>query len=129
MKNILIIIAAVLLVGCGESNENKALKVAVIIGDVEGVRRNLEAGANVNLTIIGGDTLLHSAALVGHKEICQILIAEGVEANALNDSARTPLDMANMGHQTETANLLREWGCKTWKELHKASKAKQSTKK
>ena len=44
----------------------------------------------------------------GHKEVVELLIAEGADVNA-KDAGTTPLDMAN---DRETADLLRKHGGK-----------------
>jgi ankyrin repeat protein len=52
---------------------------------------------------------LHWAAIEGHKEIAELLIAEGADVNAKSEGGTTPLDMAN---DRETADLLRKHGGK-----------------
>jgi ankyrin repeat protein len=70
---------------------------------------------------------LHYAAVNGHKEIAQLLIAKGANVNAKVESGPkqglTPLDAANETNHTETADLLRKHGGKTGEELK--AKAKQ----
>ena len=60
---------------------------------------------------------LHKAAWGGHKEIAELLIAEGVDVNAKNRLSLTPLDFAIIGKQPETADLLRKHGGMTGEEL------------
>jgi len=49
MKHILITtIAAVVLVGCGESAKDISIHDAAAAGDIEAVKQHLVAGANVN---------------------------------------------------------------------------------
>ena len=64
-------------------------------------------------------TPLHEAALGGHKEIVELLIANGanVNVNAKIDAGETPLDYAIGENHTETADLLRKHGGKTGAEL------------
>jgi ankyrin repeat protein len=62
---------------------------------------------------------LHNAAVYGHNEIAELLIANGANMNTIIVSGwnqgKTPLDMAK--RHTETTNLLRKHGGKTGEEL------------
>ena len=66
---------------------------------------------------------MHNAALMGHKEIVEILINANADVNAKDANNQTPLDIAQinarLGHQSnkETADLLRKHGGKTGEEL------------
>ena len=83
MKHLLLTtIAAVLLVGCGPS-----------ASDVNGKDQN-------------GKTPLHYAAWKGHKEIAELLIANGADVNAKDDRGRTPLHFAAFRGHKEVAALL-----------------------
>jgi len=94
MKHLLITtIAAVLLVGCGNPEADRALLDAAEKGNIEAVKWHLDAGADVNAQ--DNDirwTPLHVAAAFGHKEIAELLIAKGADVNAKNKGGETPLD-------------------------------------
>jgi ankyrin repeat protein len=62
-------------------------------------------------------TPLHEAALWGHNEVAELLIANSADVNVMNDDSRTPLDSAIKDKHTETADLLRKHGGKTGQEL------------
>ena len=64
-----------------------------------------------------GTTPLHNAAIYGHNEVAELLIANGADVNAKNDDSNTPLDSAIKDKHTETADLLRKHGGKTGEEL------------
>ena len=68
-----------------------------------------------------GNTPLYQASLGAHKEIAELLIANGAEVNAKRVSGplqgSTPLDWAINFNHTETADLLRKHGGKTGEEL------------
>ena len=68
-----------------------------------------------------GMTPLHFAAVNGHKEIVELLIAKGADVNEKiasgSNKNKTPLDFAVIKKQNETANLLRTHGGKTAEEL------------
>ena len=142
MKQLLITIAALVLVGCGESKKSvpaketkpvepvaeastpepptvKALDSSILAaaqeGNIEAVKQHLAAGADVNAKDKRDVTPLNGAAANGDKEIAELLIAKGADVNAKNDNRRTPLDLAK--RHPETAKLLRKHGGKTFEEL------------
>ena len=147
MKHLLLTtIAAVLLVGCGESQQSapapKAKPVEPVVeaakteppkakaprisihaaarqGKIEVVKQHLTDGVGVNAKSEMGRTTLHSAAREGHKEVIELLIAKGADVNVKDDDGTTPLDMAD---DKETADLLRKHGGKTKKELETAGR-------
>ena len=136
MKQLLITIAALVLVGCGEASIHQAARD----GNIEAIKRHLEAGTDVNAkneygytpisaVVGGGDkeiaelliangadvkakadnglTPLHFAAAFGHKEIVELLIAEGADVNAKDDKHKfTPLHDAARQGHKEVAELL-----------------------
>ena len=128
MKHLLLTtIAAVVLVGCGESQPPETLTAkapdidihgAAAKGNIEAVKQHIAAGTDVNAKAGGvGETPLHNAASRGHKEIAELLISEGADVNAKSRDGHTPLDYAIIGKDTETADLLRKHGGKTGEEL------------
>jgi ankyrin repeat protein len=131
MKHLLLTtIAAVLVVGCGESQQPEpptakapdiSIHEAVAEGNIEAVKQAIADGADVNAKGRWGSTPLHHTALGGHKEITELLIAKGADVNAKGDGVKTPLDVAthpdNPNDTAETADLLRKHGGKTGEEL------------
>jgi cytohesin len=96
MKHILITIAAVVLVGCGNPQADRALLEAAERGNIIDVKRHLAAGADVNATNRFESTPLHIAIDNGHKEIAELLIAKGLlskgaDVNAKDGWGETPL--------------------------------------
>ena len=152
MKSQLIaIVAAVLVVGCGPKVD---IWTAAKKGNIEAVKQHLAAGVDVNaktesewtplhraawgrhteivelLIAKGADvnakddgswTSLHSAAMTGSNEIVGLLIAEGADVNAKANGGLTPLILTEEEKQTETADLLRKHGGKAGSENHHIS--------
>jgi cytohesin len=122
MKHILItIVAAVLVVGCGESQQsapppetkpaepvaeavksepttvkapNISIHQAASQGKIEAVKQHLATGSDVNVKTKHGETPLHMAAFRGQKEVSELLIAKGADVNAKDKDDETPLDEA-----------------------------------
>ena len=123
MKQILLTtIAALVLVGCGESPPTAkapdiSIHAAAGFGYIEAVKQHLASGTDVNAKEYNGSTSLHRAAANGHKEAVELLLAKGAEVIAKNKDGKTPLDWAIDFKHTETADLLRKHGGKTGEEL------------
>jgi len=79
MKHLLLTtIAAVVLVGCGESVPDISIHDAIVLGgDIEAVKQHLAAGTDVDAKDMNGETSLTWAAYSGHKEIAELLLANG----------------------------------------------------
>jgi len=122
MKNLLIIILAVFLVGCGKPQEVKDMQLmqASMGGNIESVKMLLESGANVNFRDSSGRTSLHKASGLAvtmfssgeHKEITELLIRNGANVNAKTNSGETPLDIAVQSGNIQIAEFLRKNGGK-----------------
>ena len=65
---------------------------------------------------------MHGAAFHGHKEVVELLIAQGADVNAKNKDVETPLDRAIQLKESEIADLLRKHGGKTDEELEAEGK-------
>jgi ankyrin repeat protein len=103
MKHLLLTtIAAVLLVGCGSSEADRALFQAVKDISIEAAKQAIADGADVDAKGLYGPgkgsyglTHLSVASALGDKEIVELLIAEGADVNAQDDKfGMTPLFMA-----------------------------------
>ena len=125
MKQLIITIAAVVLVGCGPSVPDISIHRAAEKGNIEVVKKHLANGADINARDSDGLTPLIQAAFKGHNELVELLIAEGADVNAKDDDGSTALDFAtdpdnpdaSANASEETADLLRKHGAKTGEEL------------
>ncbi len=92
MKHILLTtIAAVLVVGCGESSIR--IEDAIRSADLETVQKEIEAGADINKIADSGMTPLHWATQVNDFEIVEYLVSQSANVNSTNSNGQTPLDM------------------------------------
>ena len=136
MKHLLLTtIAAVVLVGCGESQQSTpapeskpvepvaeaampepptakapdiSIHDAAADGNIEAVKQHLDAGADVEFDIYGL-SVLDLAAGEGHKEIAELLIANGADVNVKDKSGTTLLHNAALkGHKKIVELLIAE---------------------
>jgi ankyrin repeat protein len=57
-----------------------------------------------------GQTPLHLAAGMGHKDVAEVLLAGNAEVNAKSDIGRTPLHLAAVFDHKDVAEVLRQHG-------------------
>ena len=116
MKHLIITtIAAVLLVGCGESQSPEpptakapdiSIHGAAIVRNIKAVKQHIAAGTDVNAKDKTGTTPLHRAAREGHKEIVELLITKGAYVNTTDDYGWTALRNAAVYGRKEIVELL-----------------------
>jgi ankyrin repeat protein len=95
----------------GKSGAEDSIHLAVEAGNIEAVKQQIAAGADINEKSDGGArqpgwTPLHIAAIFDRKEITELLIAEGADVNAKNKRGTTPLNQAAALGHTNVAALL-----------------------
>ena len=119
MKHLLITtIAAVVLVGCSKPPPpDISIHDAAGDGNIEAVKQHLAAGTDVDAKNQWRATPLIKAAREGHKAISELLINNEADLNVKNVEGKTPLDYAIENNHTNIADLLRQHGGKTGKEL------------
>ena len=133
MRQLLITIAAAVLVGCGEANLSKdelalfdTVKSPTLDGKsskIELIKKLIESGINVSAKEkTTGQTPLHYAAKNYHMEIAELLIENGAGINEMCDQGFTPLDYLELDNKSwvsdgknmkeEMIKLLRKHGGK-----------------
>ena len=151
MKQILITIAAVLLVGCGESQqltpapeaepteplaeaakpEPPTVKApdidihsAAIKGDIQAVKQHIAAGTDVNVKTDNGFTPLSIAVRFRHNEVAKLLLVNGAHVNVQDVNGSTSLDWAAYSgeNKNKITDLLLKHGAKTAEELKSKEK-------
>ena len=91
---------------------DRALRGAITKGDVEAVKQQLAAGADVNVKAPRGWAPLHNAANADHKEIVELLINNGADVNATHNGGGTPLHRAAREGHKQIVELLIAIGTK-----------------
>lgn len=92
--------------GSGMTIDNKTLFALVDRGDLAGVTRALDAGANAKTEDRFGVTLAHRAAAGGHAEMLRLLLARGATADSTSDVGNTPLMLAAANGHLPVVELL-----------------------
>jgi len=94
-----------------EHGAKESLHDVVIAGDIDAVKRFLSEGCDVNSRDSLGLTPLHLAAMHGHTDIMELLIAKGADLEARDQHwGNTPLLHATPYGRTEAVRLLLEKG-------------------
>ena len=115
MKQLLITIAAVVLVGCGTQPQSprKSLILEIEEGNTAKVIEMINEGADINARDIFQKTPLHAAARKNNTEIMELLISKGADIEAtVPDFKFTPLFDAAMFGKKEAIQLLIQKGAK-----------------
>ncbi len=102
------VVAAILDAGADFSAETqqRVMIPAAQSARPEVLRLLLERGADVNLRLQYGNSLLHHAVSNANPEACEILLAAGADVNQRNEAGLTPLHWALQGADTVAAELL-----------------------
>lgn len=80
------------------------------LGDIDGIQRMIDDGADINTSDYNGRTALHIAAAAGHIETVRFLLKNGAQVYAVDRWGQTPLSDAVEAAQDEVASLLKEHG-------------------
>jgi ankyrin repeat protein len=86
---------------------NQPLHAALALGrNPETIRLLLHAGANPNARQTAGFTAIFSAAAANRRDLCELLIQHGADANLSNDFGQTAAGFARERSHTELADWL-----------------------
>ena len=117
MKQLLLTtIAAVVLVGCGESQQSAPQAEPVAEVPAQPSPPPVEAKPEPP-TAKAPAVSIHDAAYDGNIEAVKQHLAAGTHVDAKDEDGETPLDAANETNHPEIADLLRKHGGKTGEEL------------
>lgn len=87
------------------------IHTAVVIGDLESIRRHIEAGTDLNsVEPLGGSTALITAIVLDKAEIARTLIDGGADINKSNNDGSTPLYCAAFFGRTDLVKVLLQEG-------------------
>ena len=92
--------------GTTEGSGWTTLHQAAAMGDLDEVKRLIEAGTDVDVRATLQETPLYEAARRGKVEVMKYLLSVGADPNAENVTLTTPLIIAAEYHQVEAALLL-----------------------
>ena len=91
MSKSVLIIAAVVLVGCGNREASYDLMMATGVGQIDNVKQAINDGANVNARVpngtLKGYTMLYLAIRNGHTETADLLRKHGAKTGEELDAA------------------------------------------
>ena len=120
MKQLLITIAAVVLVGCGPSVPDISIHDAAKLGQIAGVKQHLAAGVDVNFKDKSGRTPLFYAVKHRRTQIVVLLIEKGADVNAISMGETPLMQLSGAGLVKETEairKILNNHGAKNYLEL------------
>jgi hypothetical protein len=123
MRNVKIMLMSILLivsVSCATTrqeraasdsvNSNEELLQAAVSGNIDEVRRMIEAGADVNARAEQGVTALMLAAYGGYTRVARLLIEAGADLDLLANNGCTALMWAALSGRSEVARVLIDAG-------------------
>lgn len=99
-------------VGCGQETAPPSvdLHLAALQGDLEAVRKHIEAGSDLNQKDAWGSTPLIIAAAFGRSEVARALIEAGADLDMTNNDGATALHTAAFLCRTEIVEVLLDNG-------------------
>lgn len=107
--------------GCGKREDSDAerrpprvsLHAAALQGNLDAVRRHIDAGSDLNAKDAYGSTPLIVAATFGRTDVARALIDAGADMTITNNEGSTPLHIAAFLCRTEIVQALLDKGADT----------------
>ncbi len=87
-----------------------SLHLAALQGDIDAVRRHIEAGSDLNQKDMFGSSPLNTAAAFGRTEVARALIEAGADMEIRNNEGSTPLHAAAFLCRTEIVKAMLDKG-------------------
>jgi ankyrin repeat protein len=109
LNPLVLLFLTLLAISCATTADtpNKALRYAAMQGRTANVQAALSAGADVNERSLSGATPLHWAAKGGHLDTAGVLLRNGADINARENTTKyTPLHSAALEGQVEMVRFL-----------------------
>ncbi len=123
MKNFLLVLGLVFVLGASVYANTDEFMAAAKSGDADIVKEYLGYGMNVNLkdegTRGGGRTALIHAAMAGHANVIEVLIDGGADVSLMDNSGNTALLVASEKGYSEVVELLIKGGADVNQQVHK----------
>jgi len=91
--------------------EFSTLSDLILKGDLSGIRKALESGADPNCCLGDGYSVLHAAASMDEPRIIRLLIARGGNPSAKDAKGESPLHVASREGARRAVSTLISLGC------------------
>ena len=89
-----------------QGGHSSTIQLCAAEGDLDGVKRLLNLGEDVDGVDEDGNTALHFAAEVGSAEVTRLLLERSADANVGNDEGDRPLHKATINNHVDIVALL-----------------------
>ncbi len=105
---LIILVINVIIFSLSAFTSAEPLNDAAKEGDLDGVKRLIEEGANIEVRDASSSTPLYNAVDGGHRDVAKFLILKGANVNVNCENGNTPLHRATVlfGGDKEMAELL-----------------------
>ena len=118
VTTVMLLVILLVVAGCGKQENSDtekrpprvSLHVAALQGNIDAIRRHIDAGSDLNQKDAYGSTPLIVAATFGKTEVAKALIDAGADMTIPNNEGSTPLHIAAFLCRTEIVKALLDKG-------------------